>query len=272
MELMPAVVCLAKNYGIKGVSLYMRLKLGFTNGIIVPGVAHPIHLRKGTSDIPAFQEIFTYHEYDVALDYEPQTIIDAGANVGLASIYFANRYPKATIVSVEPEQSNFEMLTQNVSKYTNIVPLKRAISDHSNHSINVIDEGSGNWGFRTESIDSSHDMKIKEIVMTISLKDIMQENRFEMIDILKIDIEGAEAQLFKRGYEDWLPRTRCLIIELHDRFAPGCSKSVFKAISEYNFSYSQNGENLVFINEDKGALSLQQLEREKISVTKQVSY
>src|SRR5688572_6156510 len=104
MEVMPAVVCLAKHYGVKGVLIYIRLKLGFTKGINVPHVLHPINLRKGTSDIPTFQEIFTYDEYEVKLDFSPATIIDAGANVGLASIYFANKYPKASVFCVEPEK------------------------------------------------------------------------------------------------------------------------------------------------------------------------
>lgn len=250
MEIMPAVVCLAKHYGIRGVLIYIRLKLGFTNRIHVPHVLHPINLRKGTSDIPTFQEIFTYDEYEVDLDFNPATIIDAGANVGLASIYFANKYPKASVYCVEPEKSNFDLLKQNVAGYKNIHPLKNAISNVAGEVINVVDTGGGNWAFRTEAVESSQDKKVNDSARTITITDIIKQYGIDTIDILKVDIEGAEAQLFESGYNEWLPRTRCLIIELHDRFAPGSSRTVFKAISEYNFSYSQNGENLIFINKD----------------------
>ena len=71
------------------------------------------------------------------------------------------------------------------------------------------------------------------------------------LDILKIDIEGAEHELFKNNYDTWLPNTRCLIIELHDRMRNRSSQNFFKAISKYDFSYSHQGENLVFINNNK---------------------
>jgi len=250
MQLMPAVVCLTRQFGIKGMLIYAKLKLGMTDGISVPEVVHPIYLRKNTSDIPTFQEIFTYKEYDVTLDYYPQTIVDAGANVGLASVYFANRYPKARIICIEPEKTNFTLLQKNTKSYKNIFPLKNALSNQSKQTINIIDEGGGNWAFRTESVESSKGKKIDDFAETITVSDIMKQNGLEYIDVLKIDIEGAERQVFESGYDQWLPKTRCLIIELHDRFAPGSSKAVFKALSEYNFSYSQNGENLIFVNMD----------------------
>lgn len=251
MDLMPAVICLAKTYGlVKGVLIYAKLKLGFTSGMHIPNILHPIYLRKGSSDIPAFQEIFSYKEYEIELDFIPKTIIDAGANVGLASIYFANKYPKATVIAIEPEKTNFDQLTRNTNLYKNIHVTRSAISRLSGITMNVVDTGGGNWAFRTEEIQSSNEPTIDR-VNTITISDLVKQFNLHFIDILKIDIEGAEAQLFESGYEEWLPLTRCLIIELHDRFVPGCSKNVFTAISKYNFSYSQNGENLVFVNKDQ---------------------
>lgn len=254
---MPAVVCLTKQYGVKGIMIYIRLKLGFTHGVHVPNVLHPIKLRKGTSDIPAFKAIFAHSEYEVTLNFTPSTIIDVGANVGLAAIYFVNKYPKSTVFCIEPEKTNFELLKENVAKYNNIHPLKNAISNQSGQTINVIDIGGGNWAFRTEAVEFSQNKKVNDSAKTITITDIMKQNGLDTIDILKIDVEGAEGQLFESRYQDWLPRTRCLLIELHDRFAPGSSKKVFKAISEYNFTYSQNGENLIFINEDAGIQATQ---------------
>ena len=70
------------------------------------------------------------------------------------------------------------------------------------------------------------------------------------IDILKIDIEGAEKELFSSGFENWLPRTKILFVEVHDDMKKGSSKSVFNATSKYNFRFTMQHENLVFINED----------------------
>ena len=66
----PAIMCLAKDYGIKGVLVYLRLKLGFTNGFSFPNVSHPIYLRTNSSDIPTFQGVFTYKEYEVDLKFD----------------------------------------------------------------------------------------------------------------------------------------------------------------------------------------------------------
>lgn len=247
----PAIMCLAKDYGIKGVLVYLRLKLGFTNGFSFPKVSHPIYLRTNSSDIPTFQGVFTYKEYEVDLKFDPQNIIDAGANIGLAAIYFANRYPKSRIVSIEPEKSNFSVLERNTRDYGNIRPIKNALSKQSRQVINIVDNGHGNWGFITESIEMSQGKNVADFAETITIEDIMKQHDMEYIDILKVDIEGAEKEVFEGNYQYWLPKTRCLMVELHDRLTPGSSKMVFKAISEYEFAYTQSGENLVFINLDK---------------------
>lgn len=84
----------------------------------------------------------------------------------------------------------------------------------------------------------------------VSIDGIMKEYAINGIDILKIDIEGAEKEVFAFDYENWLPKTKILIIELHDHMKKGCSKSVFQAISQYDFSFSRLDENLVFVNEN----------------------
>ena len=87
-------------------------------------------------------------------------------------------------------------------------------------------------------------------IEAISIETILQREGWPVIDILKIDIEGAEKELFSGNYEKWLPLTKVIIVEVHDNMKKGCSKSVFKAISQYNFSFTMKHENLVFINED----------------------
>jgi hypothetical protein len=87
-------------------------------------------------------------------------------------------------------------------------------------------------------------------ISAISIATIMQEQEWEHIDLLKIDIEGSEKEVFESNYENWLPSTKSIVIELHDQMKKGCSRSVFAAISKYNFSFSFSDENLVFINED----------------------
>ena len=67
------------------------------------------------------------------------------------------------------------------------------------------------------------------------------------IDILKLDVEGAERELFNRGAEDWLGAVGQMIIELHDRFVPGCAYAFYSAIGRYPFVQEIEGKN-IFIN------------------------
>ncbi len=65
-----------------------------------------IAVRPGTVDQEVFNEVFVAHQYDLD-GLDPRSIVDAGAHIGLASVMFASRYPKATVFAIEPEASNF---------------------------------------------------------------------------------------------------------------------------------------------------------------------
>ena len=236
-----------KKFGVGGGKLYDKLQSHQTFPVDVPNTKHPVYLRPETSDTDVFKQLFYEEEYNFPLDFTPQTIIDAGANIGLAAVYFSNQYPDANIVSIEPEPSNFDVLVKNTHKYKNVFSINAALHKNSEAKIIMEDKGLGHWGFMTKEV--KEDVPVDAIVIpTISISDIMRENNFESIDLLKIDIEGAEKELFESSYENWLPKTRVLVLELHDRMKKGCSKSVFSAVCKYDFSFSHKGENLIFTN------------------------
>ena len=242
---------LKDKFGVVAFLFYLKhklLKLGEIGKAFLPGVRHPVYLRSKTSDVSAFRQIFVHKEYNINFEFQPETIIDAGGNIGLAAVYFANRFPKARIITIESEQSNFDLLEKNVSPYPNIIPYKRAISNLAGQFINVVDKGFGKWGAVTETGESSQGGNVIDSVETISVDKIILENNLDIIDIFKIDIEGAEKELFASNFENWLPKTRCLIIELHDDLKKGASKNFFNAVSKFDFSFYAKGENLVFNN------------------------
>jgi hypothetical protein len=69
--------------------------------------------------------------------------------------------------------------------------------------------------------------------------------RIESIDLLKVDIEGAEKEVFAAC--DWMDSVRCLMIELHDRFKPGCSEAVNAVVQ--GFSTSERGETTLYVRQ-----------------------
>jgi FkbM family methyltransferase len=84
----------------------------------------------------------------------PEFIIDAGANIGLASVYFASRFPNARILAIEPERKNFEILVKNVERYPNVQPILGALWGER-AEVEVVDRGLGNWGFMIEASSDS---------------------------------------------------------------------------------------------------------------------
>jgi FkbM family methyltransferase len=233
--------------GLHYLAVTSIVKTGFVNLKYIPPF-FDLRLRKKSTDLLAYHQIFTFKEYDMDLGFVPKFIIDAGANIGLATVFFSKKFPEAKIISIEPEQNNFSMLESNTVSFKNVTCIKKALSNIANRRINVVDKGLGNWGFVTQNQNQNDNSKIIDSVTTITIDEILLDYNLNHIDLLKIDIEGGEKQLFECHYENWLPKTKCIVIELHDGITIGCSTSFFKAISRYDFSYFNRGENLLFIN------------------------
>lgn len=224
----------------KGINIFAKVKLNRTNQINLNGIKYPFKLRSKSSDVNTFRQVFIFKEYNFAVDRDPKFIIDGGSNIGLAAIYFANRFPGATIASIEPESGNFELLKVNTGKYPAITPVKSGIWS-SSAFLKVIDRGLGHWGFVVEE----HQQEDKDTFRAVSIGDILNQFNKAEIDILKLDVEGAEKEIFTKNYQEWLPKTKVLVVELHDRMKKGCSKAFFKALIDYDFTVEQLGENMV---------------------------
>lgn len=209
--------------------------------IFTDGVAEPLYVRIPSSDALTYYQVFKDREYDLKVDRSPETIIDAGANIGLASIYFAVRFPSATIIAIEPEQSNFEMLKKNVAPYLNIVPINAALWNE-NKEIRLLDPGLGNSGFMTANDDGQDAAESGLMVPAITVDRIMQQYRVERIDIFKIDVEGAEMEIFEEP-SLWIDKVDSLVVELHERMRPGSSVTFNRAIAEFKSKWVA-GENV----------------------------
>jgi FkbM family methyltransferase len=210
-----------------------------TIGYALKDLKHKIYLRTASSDYAIYRQIFIEKQYEYSLKQDPKIIIDCGANIGLASVYFANKYPSAKIIAIEPETSNFELLVANTKNYPNVHCLKNGIW-HKKTNLHIYDAGMGSWNFVTNEVDYENENTIS----AISLTDIMVMFKIERIDILKMDIEGSEKEVFDNYDEAWLNNTDLVIIETHDRMKKGTAKSFFTAISSFNYSMDVRGENI----------------------------
>jgi FkbM family methyltransferase len=219
---------------------------------------HALSYRRWTSDEGVALQIFDSRDYDVTklrryadlksfLDRihsrgQRPLIIDAGANIGLSSVFFAMHFPTALVVAVEPEERNFDVLRMNAARF-DIECLKAAISSQNGRA-KVTDPGRGDWGYQTEP---AADGDVPSVTIN-SLYRRYANNRMVPF-IVKIDIEGGEKELFGLNTE-WIRETPLLIVELHDWLFPksGTSGPFLRSIAALDRDFLQRSENIFSIS------------------------
>lgn len=207
------------------------------------GMSRPVELRVPSSDVRVFKKIFLEREYDFKTSREPRVILDAGANIGLASVYFAQKYPQARIIAVEPEAGNFELLTRNVADYPNVVPVRAALwKDES--PVSIVDEGRDKWGFVTEAACEEAVVRggACDYVPGVTVDGLMRAHGLERIDVLKLDVEGAECEVFQTAAA-WIDTVDALIVELHERYRCGCNRAFYNATNGFDAEW-KTGESV----------------------------
>jgi FkbM family methyltransferase len=223
-------------FGVRGVWLAARARLRQTStevAVAVPGIKHPVHLRLRTSDVSTFRQVLITEGYACDFCQSPQNIIDAGANIGLTSIYYANRYPEALIIALEPEQSNFLLLRKNAARYPQIVPVNAALW-RNNEELDVIDSGLGEWGFQTTADAPDRTLSHRKVGKTpgLTIDAVMRKYGMDCIDLLKVDIEGSEKDVFENSHT-WIKQVGAIAIELHDDLRPGCGRAFEDASRDF---------------------------------------
>jgi len=204
----------------------------------VPLLAHPVILRTApSSDFDVFTQIVLWPEYDFLERLaDVRTIVDLGANIGLASALMLSKFPGASVIAVEPDPGNCEVLRQNLAAYGDRVrvlegavwaydgevSLDRSFGDRREWAV-AVRAGNGVRAFSMAHIFSNFDGQI---------------------DLLKIDIEGSEKALFSAD-TSWLSRVRNLSIELHGK---ECEAAFMTGMAAYRWRESHCGEHLVCEN------------------------
>lgn len=240
-----SVLRLLRYYGLNSQSVKSSVNILFGSKeyiqVKLAAYPYPIKIRRRSSDFAVFEEVLLRfgYRFKTNIPYTPNTIIDCGANIGMSSIFFKSLYPDAQIIAVEPEESNFKLLQENLSNYTNIHCLNSGIWSKDTY-ISVNDLNSTNYGFSFHESAS----QIPNSVKAYSIESVMKKYNVDCIDILKIDIESAEKKVFESDCDYWLSRTRMMVVELHDRMLDGCSEAFFRTMAKYNFTTEIRGENI----------------------------
>ena len=185
-EVMDRYSAYAATFGyVRGASLFLASRKAFKRGkrteVMVPGTHIPLTLRLGTSDISVFQHVFVNLEYGWVFNTSPKVIVDVGGYTGLSAAFFAHAYPDATIIAVEPDAQNFELLIRNTARFPNVHALCAAVWEKSG-TISLTDPGVGAWGLQVmEPNDHREDSKL---VRAVTVDEIKQEFNLDRIDLL----------------------------------------------------------------------------------------
>ena len=190
--------------------VYIRLRGSAQKRYVlhIPGYPHPIYIRGGkSSDAIALYEVLVTREYAVsaALDVPP-AIIDGGANIGMASLFFLNSHPGSRVIAIEPDDSNFELCRLNLEPYGGRVKLIRGAVWKSPGHLSL-EFGEQEWvhSVREDKSGSVEAFTVPSLIAMCGGR----------VDLLKLDIEGSELEIFGSAAREWLPSVRNIAIELH---------------------------------------------------------
>jgi FkbM family methyltransferase len=216
----------------------------------IPGLDHPVALRSGgSSDMTALYQLFVTNEYrDVSNLVNPSLIVDGGANIGLATLYFLRRYPSVRVVAVEPDPENFELCQRNLAPYADrVVLIKGAVWSSSCRLVLV--PSAEEWSAQVRPARDGEAAAID----AFDIASLISMGGGGPVDLLKLDIEGSEADLFRDGPPAWLPMVRNIAIELH---SPQCTELFFGALQHYSGDVSVHDSTIACLNLRPQSLTL----------------
>lgn len=220
-----------------------RLPLPSSRRLVVrpPELLYPVTVRMfPSSDDAVFDQLFVRREYAPVCrrEGEAKFILDLGANVGYASAIFASRYPAARIVAVEPDPGNYELCKRNLAPYGDRVQtLLGAV--WAKRSRLALERGGGcdgrEWATRVAEAAPGNQASVE----AWDVDGLLEMAGADEVDLVKIDIEGSEAEVFAADTARWLPKVRNLCIELH---GDKCREIFLRAMARFDYELEEHGE------------------------------
>lgn len=238
---------LRTSLGWRGCALWLWAKLTGREILFRPnhgGAQASWALRIPSTDVYVHNQVFCQHQYRFSIARPPRVIVDIGANIGLFAIYMAERFPAARIYALEPESRNFARLKANTVAFPQITAIQAALW-HESTEVQVVDPGIGHWGFATENAPDGAlgeaSSAALQSVAALTVDALMAREQIAFIDILKIDIEGAEKEVLT-DTSRWIDQIDTLVIELHEQFRPGTLRAYYNGTQGFAHEWRQ-GEN-----------------------------
>jgi len=213
---------------------------GHLKTLSLPSPLSSITVRGGTSDWHVVNQIFVQEHYHFpSVHHGPKLILDCGANIGASALYFHSQFPKAIIYAIEPDESNFDLLTRNTKEIANIRGVNAAVWG-DDVAVEIVDPATPPSERSVRAARNSDSALAGHTVETL-----LASSGFDRIGLLKLDVQGAEREIFSSDHLEWLGRTDVIMIELHDFILRGCSQAFYNALNGRTFAQFQNAHTIL---------------------------
>lgn len=250
--------------GLRSVIRFRDYSLRSEAGAAAPGrtlelrmkkpVRGKVSLREVGSDVLTFHEVFKEQVYAGVASRlgRCETVIDLGGNIGLATLYFAHRYPGCRLLTVEPNPPTYELLARNVEGLVRggrCRTLMAAVwGEEAELTAAPLDAEHHYSAFATRAVEEGEGGGA--VMRGLPMSRLIADSGFERVDLLKVDIEGAEVELFK-GDVSWLGRVGAIAIEFHgdSRRASGFDR----LMRDYGFEIDDRDRHTVLALKASGA-------------------
>jgi FkbM family methyltransferase len=176
----------------------------------VPGTLHLDGVPLQYADLHSFYhqayQIFATQLYNFETHTKDPYIIDCGAHIGIATLFFKSRYPTSTIRAFEADPKIHGMLSANIQNFglQQVIAEQKAVWIH-NDGVSFSQENDDSGSVTMQTSQST------VLIPSIRLKDILLE---KPVDLLKVDIEGAEFETFHDASEA-LKNVKRIVCEVH---------------------------------------------------------
>lgn len=216
------------------------------HGFAVPSPAMRFNYR-GRTDHTVLSNLFADIGYlDTRGGAPLRTIVDAGANIGIFSLLANRLWPDARIVALEIDDGNFEILAANASQIEGMTACKTALWSSVGDLHFVSGEGAQSHSVRAEGAGTGR------TVSSTTLEQLARDHGLGTIDWLKLDIEGAEAEVVESFSPELWSRINAFSFECNDAEQSGSAVRVFHALPPGEFDAFAFGENVYFIRRSTG--------------------
>ncbi len=174
------------------------------------------------SDFDVLNEVLALGEYDDLGLPSPGTIFDLGSHIGVSILRLRASYPKSRIYGFEPDPATFLRLAENVAQLADVTVLPWAIGECDGRIAFFPRRQS--WLSSFSSNGSGESVSVESVTLDRALERLGVTD----LDLIKIDVEGAEAAIL-RGFRG-LPRVRMIVGELHGESA---CEEVFGLLADF---------------------------------------